>query len=61
MDQVHGDVNHYRGSGSKKPSVVTFFSCVCRQCDLSLSNIIHGLLQVRRPGPAHVAKEPNRQ
>lgn len=52
MDQVHGDISHYMGSGSKKPLMVTFFSCVCRQCDPSLSNILHSLLEVRRPGPS---------
>lgn len=61
MNQVHGDVSHYKGRGSKNPSVLTFFGCACRECDPGLSSIIHSLLEVRPPGPAHVAKEPIRQ
>lgn len=60
MNQVHGDVSHYKGSGSKNPTMVTFFDCACRQCDPGLSNI-HDLLEARRPGPASVAKGPIRQ
>ena len=54
---VHGDVSHYKQIDPKKSSVITFFSCVCKQCDPSLINTRHGLLEVRQPGPAHVAKE----